>query len=71
MKIKKLHIDNYKVFQDFNIDFTNSNGEAQSLVAIAGINGSGKTTLLKNFIYPAFHHQDVTKKLLLSILVPH
>jgi len=67
MKIKKLHIDNYKVFQDFNIDFTNSNGEAQNLVAIAGINGSGKTTLLKNFIYPAFHHQAILKNSFIDI----
>ena len=45
MKIKKLHIENYKVFRDFSIDFTN-NGEVQNLIVLAGINGSGKSTLL-------------------------
>jgi DNA repair exonuclease SbcCD ATPase subunit len=66
MKIRKLHIDNYKVFQDFNLDFTN-NGKAQSLVAIAGINGSGKTTLLKDFIYSTFHNKTILSNSFIEI----
>lgn len=67
MKIRKLHINNYKLFQDFNLDFTNSNGETQSLIAIAGINGSGKTTLLKDFIYPSFHNQTILSNSFIEI----
>jgi predicted ATP-dependent endonuclease of OLD family len=47
MKIRKIHIKNYKMFKDVTIDFTNSNGETLDTIVIAGINGSGKTTLLQ------------------------
>ncbi|MEM7532235.1 MAG: AAA family ATPase, partial [Chloroflexota bacterium] len=46
MKVRKLHIKDYKIFHDFEIDFTN-NEQTQNLIVIAGINGSGKTTLLE------------------------
>jgi predicted ATP-binding protein involved in virulence len=49
MKIKSLHIKNYKIFQDFEIDFTN-NGEVQNLIVLAGENGSGKSTLLRDVL---------------------
>ena len=44
MKIKKVNISNYKVFRNFEIDFT-EDGEPLPLVVIAGANGSGKSTL--------------------------
>ncbi|MCW3126355.1 MAG: hypothetical protein JWO03_2013 [Bacteroidetes bacterium] len=47
MKVTKLHIDDYKVFKDFDIDFTNKDGNAQNLIVLAGINGTGKSTLLE------------------------
>lgn len=50
MKITKIHIEKYKVFENFDIDFTNK-GKSQNLVVIAGINGCGKTTLLKDVLY--------------------
>jgi predicted ATPase len=50
VKVTKLHIDEYKVFKDFDIDFTDKEGKAQNLIVLAGINGTGKTTLLE-FIY--------------------
>lgn len=49
MKLAHIHIDAYKVFQDFDIDFRH-NGKAQNLIVITGINGSGKTTLLRDVI---------------------
>ncbi|MCP4105488.1 MAG: AAA family ATPase [Desulfobacteraceae bacterium] len=49
MKIRKLHIDNFKLFQNFTLDFASS--KTQNLIVICGINGSGKTTLFKDFIY--------------------
>ena len=50
MKIQSIHIDKYKVFEDFDIDFRNEKGEIQNLIVIAGVNGCGKTTLLKDVI---------------------
>jgi predicted ATP-binding protein involved in virulence len=50
MKIRSVHIDNYKIFQNFDIDFTH-NGKAQNLIVIAGINGCGKTTLMREVLY--------------------
>jgi len=52
MKLRKLHIEDYKMFKDFDIDFLDENDEALPIVVLAGVNGSGKTTLLeyiKNF----------------------
>lgn len=50
MKIKKIHIEDYKVFHDFTIDFTN-NEEVLNLVVLAGVNGSGKSTLLRDVMW--------------------
>lgn len=50
MKIKSIHIDDYKVFKDFDISFLGSNGEALDLIVLAGINGSGKTTLFEYIV---------------------
>lgn len=49
MKLKHIHIDSYKVFQDFDLDLCHD-GVAQNLVVIAGVNGNGKTTLLRDVI---------------------
>jgi len=47
MKLRKLHIENYKMFKDFDISFVDDNDEALPIVVLAGVNGSGKTTLLE------------------------
>ena len=49
MKIRNIHIEDYKVFKDFEIDFTHED-KPLNVVVLAGINGSGKSTLL-DFIY--------------------
>lgn len=46
MKLKHIHIDNYKLFHDFDIDSCDGN-EPLRIVVIAGINGIGKSTLLE------------------------
>ncbi len=46
MKIRKIHLKNYKMFNDVMLDFTDNNGETLDTIVIAGINGSGKTSLL-------------------------
>ena len=60
MKLKKIHIDNYKLFNNFDLDLTH-NGKSQNLIVIAGINGSGKTTLLKEVIYQTIVNQSIHK----------
>jgi predicted ATP-binding protein involved in virulence len=47
MKIRKIQIKNYKMFNDVTIDFTDSHGKTLDTIVIAGINGSGKTSLLQ------------------------
>jgi predicted ATP-binding protein involved in virulence len=49
MKIRKIHIEDYKIFKDFDLDLTHD-GRPLDIVVVAGINGSGKTTLFE-FIY--------------------
>ena len=50
MKLRKLHIEDYKMFKDFDISFVDENDEALPIIVLAGVNGSGKTTLLE-YIY--------------------
>ena len=47
MKIRKLHIKNYKVFNDLELDFTDANGKTLNKIVLAGVNGCGKTTVLE------------------------
>ncbi|MEZ4887521.1 MAG: AAA family ATPase [Chitinophagales bacterium] len=47
MKIRRLKIKNYKVFDDVEFDFTDKDGNTLDTIVLAGVNGSGKTTLLK------------------------
>jgi predicted ATP-binding protein involved in virulence len=47
MKIKKIKINSYKVLQNFEINFSDRNGNILDTIVIAGINGSGKTTILE------------------------
>ncbi|MEN9610919.1 MAG: hypothetical protein RLZZ628_1733 [Bacteroidota bacterium] len=47
MKIKKLIVRNYKLFDDLELDFTDKKSEILDTIVLAGLNGSGKTTLLE------------------------
>lgn len=60
MKIRKIHIEEYKIFKDFEIDLTN-NGEPLNIIVVAGINGSGKSSLLE-FIYKFITSGSIPKK---------
>jgi len=55
VKLRKLHIDNYKMFKDFDISFVDENDKALPIVVLAGVNGSGKTTLLDYINNISFH----------------
>ena len=58
MRIKKLYIENYKMFKDFTIDFTDLEGNPLPIVILAGVNGSGKTTLLETLYNNSFFNQE-------------
>ena len=47
MKIKKLVVSNYKVFDHLELDFTDKKGQTLDTIVFAGLNGSGKTTILE------------------------
>ena len=47
MKIRKLKIRNYKIFDDVEFDFTDAEGNTLDTIVLAGVNGCGKTTVLE------------------------
>jgi len=47
MKLRKLHIEDYKMFKDFDISFVDKDDKPLNIIVLAGVNGSGKTTLLE------------------------
>ncbi len=47
MKITKLHIKNYKIFDDLELDFTDADGKTLDKIVLVGVNGCGKTTILE------------------------
>lgn len=47
MKIRKLKIKNYKIFDDVEFDFTDAEGNTLDTIVLAGVNGCGKTTVLE------------------------
>ncbi len=47
MKIRKLHIKNYKVFDGLELDFTDPESKTLDMIVLAGENGSGETTILE------------------------
>jgi predicted ATP-binding protein involved in virulence len=53
MKIREIHIQDYKIFKDFDINLTDK-GKPLDIVVLAGINGSGKTSLLDFIANPYF-----------------
>jgi len=47
MKITKLHLKKFKVFDDLKLDFTGKDGQPLNQIVLAGLNGTGKTTVLE------------------------
>jgi predicted ATP-binding protein involved in virulence len=65
MKIKEIYINEYKIFKEFKINFTDEKDEPLDIIVLAGVNGSGKTTLLE-YIYNFMKYlENQTKRILL------
>jgi len=47
IQLRHIYIEDYKMFKNFNLSFTNEN-QLIPIIVVAGINGSGKTSLLKH-----------------------
>ncbi len=60
MKIRKLKIKNYKIFDDVEFDFTDAEGKTLDTIVLAGVNGCGKTTVLE-VIGKFFNHHFSTE----------
>ena len=75
MKIKKLVVKNYKVFDHLELDFTDKNGDVLDTIVFAGLNGSGKTTILEllrdlfDGKTPQYLRKD--SEIILEILLPN
>ena len=61
MKIRSLHIEEYKVFKGFDIDFLDLEDKPLPIVVLAGVNGSGKTTLLEYVYNPTLEDKNFIK----------
>lgn len=66
MKIRKLKIKNYKIFDDVEFDFRDAEGNTLDTIVLAGVNGCGKTTVLEiisEMLSSTFHkfHQGIEK----------
>lgn len=61
MKIESIKLKDYKVLQNFEIDFKNSDGDILDTIVIAGINSSGKTTILEiiNNLFSKEYYTDL------------
>lgn len=60
MKIRKIKIENYKIFDNLELDFINKDGKTLDMVVLAGINGTGKTTLLELISSALVQHVNTT-----------
>ena len=63
MKLRKLHIENYKMFKDFDISFVDKDDNALPIIVLAGVNGSGKTTLLEYLFYYKVNESEDTLRI--------
>ncbi|MDX2304561.1 MAG: AAA family ATPase [Microscillaceae bacterium] len=59
MKIRKIKIKGYKVFDDIELDFTDIQGNTLDTIVLAGVNGSGKTTILELINKLFSHHSNI------------
>lgn len=61
MKLRHIQIENFKRFEDFELDMTSS-GAAEQLKLVLGDNGSGKSTLLQAIALPLSMAMEVVRE---------
>lgn len=67
MKIENIQINDYKIFNDFNISFLDNTDKPLDLVVLAGINGSGKTTLFE-YLFESEHYMSYGEPITKNII---
>jgi len=60
MKLRRIQIENFKRFDEFDLDLT-SNGAAEKLKLVLGDNGSGKSTFLQAIALPLSMAMEVVR----------
>jgi predicted ATP-binding protein involved in virulence len=63
IKVKRLEIKQFRIFDNFTINFCDKNNTIQPLIVLAGINGTGKTTILETI---SMSYQKNTKLYLIE-----
>jgi len=67
MFLKKIHIDNYKIFHDIEMNFEKSN--ISNVFSLASVNGGGKSTLLQFIFIMLNCFMDESKKVYIKNLL--
>lgn len=65
MLYKKLHLINYKAFDDITFSLVSKNNQSKNLAIIYGANGSGKSTILEAFatLHDLMNTKDISNTL--------
>ena len=63
MQLRKLHINDYKMFKNFDMSFVDKDDNPLPIIVLAGVNGSGKTTLLE-YVYDYMKYLETRRAFL-------
>jgi predicted ATP-binding protein involved in virulence len=63
VKLKRVYINNYKIFHDYSIDFCDDEGKVSNFACFIGPNGCGKSTTLEivQTIFTNYDQYDITR----------
>jgi len=63
VQLRKLHINDYKMFKNFDMSFVDKDDNPLPIIVLAGVNGSGKTTLLE-YVYDYMKYLETRRAFL-------